>query len=182
MKYNQHRLFQPNLFPQLIQSILKGNSDEVQHILNKQPRLTPESLHQQNNWSILNPLLSQGAFNHRPSLIIPAALTLLAVIHTQQPSDNNRQQIEKILSPLQLPPHVIDMIIVNPVILGLIVCTPTPTGISDHRADILSTLYKHKPINLESTAMLMPAALRENINNGLSYLAATQHDHALVAC
>ncbi len=181
MQYNQHRLFQPNLFPQLIKSILQGNPNEVEYILKKQPQLTPESLHQQNNLNILNPILLKEAFTHRPELIISAALTLVSLTQTNQNTDTNRKQVEKILRPLQLPQHVIDMIIANPVILGLIVCTPTPTGISDNRADVLSMLYEHKPTNLESAAMIMPKELRQNINNGLAYLAV-QQENALVAC
>ncbi|HAG61733.1 MAG: hypothetical protein CMF55_05985 [Legionellales bacterium] len=181
MQYNQHRLFQPNLFPQLIKSILQGNPDEVEYILKKQPQLTPESLPQQNNLNILNPIFLKEAFSYQPELIIPAALTLVSLTKIQQHSDTNRRQVEKILRPLQLPQHVIDMIITNPVILGLIVCTPTPTGISDNRADVLSMLYEHKPINLESAAMIMPKELRQNINNGLSCLAV-QQENILVAC
>ena len=181
MHYNQHRLFQPNLFPQLIKSILQGNPEEIEHILKKQPQVIPESISQQKNLNILNPLLLKNVFTHQPELVMPAALMLTSLTQTQQHTDTNRKQVEKILRPLQLPQHVVDMIITNPVILGLIVCTPTPTGISDNRADVLSMLYEHKPINLESAAMIMPKGLRQNINNGLSYLAV-QQENALVAC
>ncbi len=181
MTYNQYRLFQPNLFPQLIQSILQGDTHQVEHILKKQPQLTPHQQPENSAPHILNPIVINNLLTQRPELAAPVLTALLTLTQTPQHTHDNRKHIEQILRPLQLPQHVIDMIITNPVILALIVCTPTPTGISDNRADILSMLHEHKPTNLESAAVQLPNWFRDNVNNGLSCLAVQQED-ALLAC
>ena len=176
----QCNFFQPSMLPSLLQSILQGDASRVEHILRVQPQLTYQQHKQQSYLTTIYTLMN--IINNRPELGIQILLLLLSqqdykqrpALQNSKQLSNEHQEAEKILRPLQLPQYVIHMIINNPAILALIVCTPTPTGISSQRAEVLSILQQHQPSNLEREAVQLPRELSPNIQNGLRALDALQ--------
>ena len=177
----QCNFFQPSMLPGLLQSILRGDASRVEHILRTQPQLTlNQQKKQQAYLTTIYTLIN--ILNSYPELSIQVLLLMLIQQEYNQrfALENNthfsseHHAAEKILRPLQLPQYVIGMIVNNPAILALIVCTPTPTGISDQRAEVLSILQRHSQSNLEREAVQLPRELTPNIENGLRALDVLQ--------
>ena len=173
--YNLHhssRLFQPSLFSNLLRCILKADADQIRHILKKQPQLIPEKEPANN---LNHTAIISAAKNHQEpnqQLLFATYVALLSQDYTyQRKADLNHEAIN-ILRPLNLPQHVIEMVIEDPALLALIMFTPNSSDY-EKRADVLHTLHDHRKTNLASKAVMLPDYLKENARQGFRVLDIT---------
>ena len=170
--HNSSRFFQPNLFSNLLRCILKADADQIRHILKKQPQLIPEKEPANN---LNHTAIISAAKNHQEpnqQLLFATYVALLSQDYTyQRKADLNHEAIN-ILRPLNLPQHVIEMVIEDPALLALIMFTPNSSDY-EKRADVLHTLHGHRKTNLASKAVMLPDYLKENARQGFRVLDIT---------